>query len=82
MRHRADACAGRARRGAPWDDPSEQAAVLKCCPYPSDAPRYGSWVEQAAIWDRAAERARRAAEWHSRMSDYYDGRGPLPSHGG
>jgi hypothetical protein len=78
MRHRADVCADRARRGAPWDDSSEAADDLKCCPYINDLPRYGSWAEQAAVWDRAAERAKTAAEWHSSMSAYYGGRIPLP----
>jgi hypothetical protein len=78
MRHRADVCADRARRGAPWDDPSEAADDLKCCPYINDVPQHGSWAEQAAIWERAAERAKTAAEWHSRMSDYHGGRIPFP----
>jgi hypothetical protein len=78
MTWRADACAARARSSAPWDDPSEAADDLKCCPYLNDVPRYGSWAEQAAIWERAAARAREAAEWHSRMADYYGGWSPIP----
>jgi hypothetical protein len=78
MKHRAAVCADRARRGAPWDDPSEAADDLKCCPYINDVPPYGSWAEQAAVWERAAERARTAAEWHSNMSAYYGGLVPIP----
>jgi hypothetical protein len=48
-----------AKAGAPWDDPGEEAEILKCCPYSSDAPRYGSWSEQAAVWERAASRSTR-----------------------
>lgn len=32
MKSRAEACAARASRGAPRDDASEEAEVLKCCP--------------------------------------------------
>jgi hypothetical protein len=81
MKHRANACADRARSGAPWDDPGEVAEDLKCCPYINDVPRYGSWAEQAAIWERAATRAKEAAEWHSRMADYYGGWSPIPPRG-
>jgi hypothetical protein len=73
MRGHARACLQRAETGARWDDPSEEAENLKCCPYPNDLPAYGSWAEQAAIWERAAAKAIRAARWHSRMSDIYSG---------
>ncbi len=78
MKHRANVCTDLARRGAPWDDPSEAADDLKCCPYINDVPPNGSWAEQAAVWERAAERARAAAEWHSNMSAYYGGLVPIP----
>jgi hypothetical protein len=62
---RAELCRARARMGAPWNDPSEEAETLKCCPYLSDAPRYSSWLEQAVVWERAAAKAKRAAQWHA-----------------
>ena len=77
MRKRADACSVLAKSGAPWDDPGEEAEVLKCCPYSSDAPRYGSWSEQAAVWERAASRSTRCAQRHSRMCDYCRGWSPI-----
>jgi hypothetical protein len=76
-RHRATACSARASSGAPWDDPSEEAEDLKCCPYPSDGPRYGSWSEQAAVWERAARRSARVARRHSLMCDYCSGWSPI-----
>ncbi len=69
MMQRADQCL--ARGGRAWDDPSEEADVLKICPYPSDGPRYGSWLEQGAVWQRAAAKSRKAARWHSLRSDDY-----------
>jgi hypothetical protein len=69
MTRRADACSARSRNGTAWDDPSEEAEVLKCCPYLTDMPRYGSWSEQAAVWARAARKAARAAKRHSGMAD-------------
>jgi hypothetical protein len=77
MISRADACAARAISGTPWGDASEEAEVLKCCPYSSDGPRYASWSEQAAVWERAASRSKSGAERHSRMSDYYSGWSPI-----
>jgi hypothetical protein len=71
MSRRADACSARARFGTPWNEPGEKAEALKSCPYPSDVPRHGSWSEQAAVWARAARKSKKAAERHSRMSDYY-----------
>ncbi len=62
MMGRREACLTRAANGDPWEDTSESAETLKICPYPSDAPRYGSWREQAAVWERAARKARKAAE--------------------
>ncbi len=76
MRRRAEACAARWRCGAAWDETGEEAEMLRCGPYANDVPRYGSWDQQAAIWDRAADRARMAAGWHERMSRYYDHVGP------
>jgi len=73
MKQRAEACSARARSGAPWDETGEEAENLKCCPYPNDCPQNGSWFEQAGVWERAARKAKSAAEWHSRMSDYYGG---------
>ncbi len=59
MSRRADDCLARAKHNAPWDDPSEEAETLKCCPYPSDTPPYGSWSDQAAVWKaRLAKRPR------------------------
>ena len=49
MKSRAKAWQDGACSGAPWDDASEEAEVLKCCPYSSDGPRYGAWSEQAAV---------------------------------
>jgi hypothetical protein len=69
MTRRADACSARARNGIAWDDPSEEAEVLKCCPYLTDRPRYGSWSEQAAVWARAARKAARAADRHAGLAD-------------
>jgi multisubunit Na+/H+ antiporter MnhB subunit len=71
MSRKAEACSARAHRGSQWDVPGKAAEDLKCCPYPSDVPRFGSWSEQAAVWERAAQRSMRAAERHSRISDYY-----------
>jgi hypothetical protein len=72
MTQRADQCLARSKSGTPWDDSSEEAEVLRICPYPSDGPRFGSWSEQRDVWQRAAARSRRAAQRHSRISDYYD----------
>ena len=72
--HRAESCSARARSGASWDETGEEAENLKCCPYPNDCPQQGSWSEQAAVWERAAWKSQSAAEWHSRMRDYYSGR--------
>jgi hypothetical protein len=69
MNRRADACSARARNGIAWDDPGEEAEVLKCCPYLTDRPRYGSWSEQAAVWARAARKAARAADRHAGLAD-------------
>lgn len=76
MRRRAESCAARWRRGAARDEPGEEAETLRYGPYAGDMPKSGSWAEQAAIWDRAADRARAAAAWHDRMSDYYNRVGP------
>jgi hypothetical protein len=73
MKHRAESCSARARSGAPWDETGEEVDNLKCCPYPSDSPQHGSWSEQAAVWERAGRKSQNAAEWHSRMCDYYNG---------
>jgi hypothetical protein len=62
-----------ARGGAPWDETGDEVENLKCCPYPSKCPQHGSWSEQAAVWERAAWKSQSAAEWHSRMRDYYSG---------
>jgi hypothetical protein len=70
MTRRADSCSARARNGTAWDDPSEEAEVLKCCPYLTDRPRYGSWSEQAAVWARAARKAARAADRHAGLAEY------------
>jgi hypothetical protein len=77
MKGRADACRGRAMSDAPWDDTSDEAQDLKCCPYPWDAPRYGNWMDQAAVWERAARKASDAARRHSRACDYYNGWSPI-----
>jgi hypothetical protein len=77
MTRRAESCSVRGNSGAAWEDPSEEADDLKCCPYPSDCPQHGSWSEQAAVWERAARRSLRAAEWHSRMRDYCSGWSPI-----
>ena len=77
MRQRADACAMRAKNGVAWDDSSEEAETLKCCPYPNDTPRYGSWSEQAAVWERASRKAARAADRHSGMAAYWSWRRPI-----
>ncbi len=61
---RAEACLARAKNGTPWDESGEDPEVLKLCPYPSDQRRHDSWLEQAAIWERASTRARRAAQKH------------------
>jgi hypothetical protein len=61
---RADACRARAKKGEPWDEPGEEAEILKICPYPSDQRHRDSWFEQAAIWERASDRAWRGAERH------------------
>ena len=45
---------------------------------PGDGPRYGSWAEQAAVWDRAAQKALLAANRHMRMYNYYNGWGLFP----
>ena len=81
MKHRAKACSVRAQTGASWDDPSEEAETLKCCPYPEDVPRYGSWSEQAAIWERAARGGKRAAKRHARLCDYWHGWSPVAPRG-
>jgi len=76
---RSKACLARAMSGAPWDDPSEEAETLKCCPYPTDTPRYDSWAEQSAVWERAAQRGVRTAERYTQISNYYSGWGLIPS---
>jgi len=81
MMGRAHACRARADIGVPWEDAGEEDEVLKCCPYPSDGPRYGSWSEQAAVWERGARKSMRAADWHSRMCDYYEGWSPIAPRG-
>lgn len=73
MMQRAEACSARARSGAPWDEAGEEAENFKSCPYPNDCPQHGSWSEQAGVWERAARKSQSAAEWYSRMSDYYGG---------
>jgi hypothetical protein len=73
MTERAEQCLARSTSGAPWDDASDEAEVLKICPYPSDGPRYGSWLEQSAVWQRAARKSARVAQRHSRIGDYYSG---------
>jgi hypothetical protein len=72
MTRRAEQCLARSSSGAPWDDASDEAEVLKICPYPSDGPRYGSWLEQSAVWQRAARKSARVARRHSRIGDYYN----------
>lgn len=72
MERRAELCRGRGKSGVRWDDPAEDAETLRCCPYPSDVPKYGSWAEQAAIWERAAVKGRQAAGRHARVSRYYN----------
>jgi hypothetical protein len=74
----ADECSRRAELGLGWNDPSEESENLRCCPYPNDVPRYGSWLEQAEVWARASARAARAATWHERMSDMYSSWYPFP----
>lgn len=61
---RAEACRARAKNGTAWDDSGEDSEALKLCPYPSDQRRHDSWLEQAAIWERASTRAYRAAQRH------------------
>jgi predicted membrane channel-forming protein YqfA (hemolysin III family) len=61
---RADACLAQEKNGTPWDDSREDSGVFKLCPYPSDQRRHDSWHDQAAIWERASARARRAARRH------------------
>jgi hypothetical protein len=73
FKHRAESCWARATRRAAWGETGEDAETLRCCPYPSDSPQNGSWTEQAAVWDRAARKSLRAAEWHSQMREYYGG---------
>jgi hypothetical protein len=73
MKQRAESCKARAGSAAPWDEAGEEAENLRCCPYLSDCPQHGSWSEQAAVWERAAGKAQNAADWHSRMRDYYGG---------
>jgi len=79
MMGRSKACLARAKSGAPWDDPSDEAETLKCCPYPNDNPRYGSWLEQSAVWERAAQRGMRTAVRYARTRDYYGGWSLIPS---
>jgi hypothetical protein len=62
MTRRADACSARARNGIAWDDPSEEAEVLKCSPYLTDRPRYGSWSEQAPRGSQGRQ-SRRSPCW-------------------
>lgn len=76
MQERSAACLARARRGVPWDESRLEAEDLKCCPYINDVPRHNDWSELAAIWDRAAQRADRAAGWYARMRMYYEGIDP------
>jgi hypothetical protein len=77
MKRRADACRSHARSNSPWDDTGDETRDLKCCPYLEDVPRSQSWVEQAAVWERAARKASNAAEWHSRAQEYYRGWSPI-----
>ncbi len=72
MTRKAEACRARSRRDTPWDEPGERSEDLRCWPYPGDVPKYGSWSEQAEVWDRAARRSLWAADRHSRISDDYD----------
>jgi hypothetical protein len=70
MTERHKACLARAANGDLWDDSSETAETLKCSPYPGDTPRYGSWLEQAAVWERAARIATRSAKRYARLRDW------------
>jgi hypothetical protein len=65
MRQRCNACYSRASQGLRWDDTSEEDETLKLCPYPDDTPGNGSWMEQSAVWDRAAQRAMRMAKFYA-----------------
>ncbi|WP_165234116.1 hypothetical protein [Aquisphaera insulae] len=64
MAARAERCRRRAAEGAAWDLDDKASEDLKICPYSNDGPGH-SWLEQAEIWGRAAERSRRAARRHS-----------------
>jgi hypothetical protein len=64
---RAAACRARAKNGDPWEESGEEVENLKLCPLPSDKRRRDSWLEQAAIWERAAARARKAAQRYQEL---------------
>ena len=60
---RAATCRVWAFRGVPWGEEGEEAETLRACPF-SETPRYPTWAEQAAVWDRAAAKARKAGEYY------------------
>jgi hypothetical protein len=69
MTERSRACLSMARRGVPWEDASEEAETLRICPFEQDRPRDPSWLTQAEVWDRAAQRAAAASARYARMRD-------------
>ena len=50
---RASACRALANNGSPWNQPGDEADDLRLCPLAGDQRRCDTWLEQAAVWDRA-----------------------------
>ena len=69
MKSRAETCREWAARGVAWEIQGAEAAALRICPYPWDTPASPSWSDQAAVWDRAAERSAKTAERYARRDD-------------
>jgi hypothetical protein len=70
MKSRTETCREWAARGVEWEVEGGVAEILRLCPYPDDPPAAHSWSEQAAVWERAAERSPRAAERHRLRADW------------
>ncbi len=61
---RSESCRQREADGVPWNDPGRDSELLRTGPYPWDHSRRGTWAEQAEVWKRAADQARKMAGWH------------------
>ncbi|WP_154673797.1 hypothetical protein [Singulisphaera acidiphila] len=69
---RATTCRRWASRGIPWNRATKEAETLRLCPEQMEAPTSGSWLKQAAGWERAALTAQRAMSKQWRVARIYD----------